>query len=146
MIKNRYNLEPFHNILLYTKQELALQNIKKQEIISLNKNLDKTHKNFSFISRGIYLSQILNWEKYFPLENFLIIKSEDLYDNPLQVMSEICDFLKIERIDNINYDVYKWKGDYKSSVNENIIYELKNFYAPYNDELEKHLNIKFNWD
>src|SRR5262249_31402288 len=38
-------------------------------------NLD----SFSYVKRGMYLNQIQNWLCYFPREQLLILKSEDLY-------------------------------------------------------------------
>ena len=146
MIKNRYKLKPFHDILKYTKQEILVQSIKEQEIIKKNKNLDKIHKNFSFISRGIYINQINKWEKYFPKENFLFLKSEDLFNDPISTMNTICDFLRTEKFESLDLNVFKFNGEYYDPINEDVICYLKEFYKPYNKMLEEHLNRKFNWD
>lgn len=146
MKMNFYNFEFNPERLLFIEEEINLGNLYEKNIIENENSSHKILRDFSFIRRGIYLFQIKRWYQYFPKENFLIIKSEDFYENPIKVLDQICDFLKIERYNGFNLKVDKYQGNYKNRVDEKIISTLKDFYKPHNEELEEYLNRKFNWE
>lgn len=146
MFSKMLNIKWDLNILLHYKEELLIQKYMESKIVNNIQDYNKIHRNFSFISRGIYLSQIKRWHDFFSKDRVVIIKSEDFYNYTQNIMDEICDFLEIERFNNYNFNVDKYIGNYKNKVDENICSVLKDFYKPYNEELEKYLKRKFNWD
>jgi hypothetical protein len=52
---------------------------------------------FHYVDRGLYAEQIENLWRYFPREQTLALKTEDLQANPAGVLARICDFLEVER-------------------------------------------------
>lgn len=56
-----------------------------------------THHPHAF-KRGLYARQLAHWFEYFPMKNFLILKSEDIFDTENGIentFKKISDFLKI---------------------------------------------------
>jgi hypothetical protein len=53
------------------------------------------HKRASYIERGRYARQLERWFSVFPRDQLLILRSEDLYANPVQVTRQVTDFLGI---------------------------------------------------
>jgi hypothetical protein len=53
------------------------------------------HLHFSYISRGQYAEQLERWFACFPQEQILIIKSEDMYNDPAAIFTQTLDFLHI---------------------------------------------------
>jgi Sulfotransferase domain len=53
------------------------------------------HQHYTYLSRGIYVDQLQSWFNLFPREQFLILKSEDLYANPAQVLNKVLEFLEV---------------------------------------------------
>ncbi|KKC26961.1 sulfotransferase domain-containing protein [Sphingomonas sp. SRS2] len=51
------------------------------------------HRVFSYVERGFYGRQVSSLLKYFPREQCLFLRSEDLRDRPNTVIPEICSFL-----------------------------------------------------
>lgn len=103
----------------------------------------KLYRNFSYKSRGRYAEQLQNWFKYFPQEQFLILKSEDLFNQPDLVCKQVYDFLGIpdfnlEKYENANPGRYP-EADLK------IIKELEEYFVPYNRELYNLINTDFGW-
>lgn len=142
MLNLKWNIET----LLSINEEFLIQNHMESKLKNHIQENNSLHRNFSFIKRGIYLYQIQRWMEYFPKENVLILKSEDFYDNTSKNLDQICDFLKIEKFKGFNLMTDKYQGNYENKVDENIILSLNNFYKPHNEELEKFLNRKFNWE
>jgi hypothetical protein len=54
------------------------------------------HRVYSYIDRGMYLSQIQRIWAVFPKPQLLILRSEDLKNQPQQVITRVCDFLGID--------------------------------------------------
>ena len=52
-------------------------------------NLD----HYSYLRRGIYVEQLKAWMRYFPEEQFLILRSEDLYEDAPAVVGRTLEFL-----------------------------------------------------
>lgn len=146
MKMNAYNFNFAPERLLFIKEELYLSEILEKDLIYKKNTKNSILREFSFLRRGLYLYQIKHWQEKFPKENFLIIKSEDFYENPIQILDQISDFLNIKRFNYFNLTVDKYKGHYMNKIDESISAVLKDFYKPYNEELENHLKRKFNWD
>ena len=55
--------------------------------------ISDVHKRASFVERGRYARQLERWLSVFPRDQLLILRSEDLYANPVQVTQQVTDFL-----------------------------------------------------
>jgi len=60
------------------------------------------HRIYSYTSRGFYLEQLKRLWQHFPKKNILILKYENLKNEPQQTLINICDFLEINHFDNVN--------------------------------------------
>src|SRR5437588_2435045 len=52
-------------------------------------------RHFSYLTRGIYVDQLQNWLRYYPKEQLLTLKSEDLYSKPAETMQKTLKFLGV---------------------------------------------------
>jgi len=101
------------------------------------------YRNFSYKSRGRYAEQLQRWFKHFQREQFLILKSKDLFTDPEQFCKTVYDFLglpdfKLERYENANPGRY-------SDADTKIIKELEEYFIPFNQELYDLVDINFGW-
>ncbi len=99
------------------------------------------HQHYAYLSRGIYADQILNWLKFFPKEQMLILKSEDLYTNPAATFNTTLEFLNLPSYQLEKYDKYN-AGEY-GSVNEEIYQQLTAYFQPHNQRLAGLLGTSF---
>lgn len=118
---------------------------QKQPLEMLTKNTHPTVKG------GIYINIVKNWHKHFPKENLLILKSEDWFSNPREILKQIYEFLRIKEIyPNEILRVDPWtKAKKKYGYPEapaNIKKWLTNFYHPYNRQLAEYLCRDFGWE
>ena len=69
-----------------------------------------SHQKHSYVSRGYYLDQLDRYEKKFPQDNLLILKSEDLFIEPRNIWNKIQDFLKLSRSELPNQIIHANSG------------------------------------
>jgi hypothetical protein len=103
----------------------------------------KSHRLYSYKTRGLYDYQLQNWLKYFPLNQIMIIKSEDFFSNTEKVVKEVLRFLGLQETAEINY-INKNKG-VPGEFDEEIRTKLKNFYAPHIEMLSELAGKKISW-
>ena len=112
----------------------------------VEKGDDEAHmifRNFGYKARGRYAEQLERWFQRFPRDQFLILKSEELFADPEQFCTSVYDFLgladfKLEKYENANPGRY-------SEADTKIIKELEEYFAPYNQKLYELLDTDFGW-
>ena len=98
----------------------------------------------SHISSSLYTYFLEKWMKIFSKEQFLLLRSEDLAQNPEQVMNVVFDFLSLPNYSQ-SFQYKKNKGSYPS-ISDNLNCQLSKFFKPHNERLEDYLGIKFDWE
>ena len=96
----------------------------------------------SFLLRSLYLYPIKRWMNVFPKEQFFILETQQLANNPQKIMSQIFNFLDISDCDRINYRQHN-KGSYYP--NTDLTQKLEHFFQPHNALLEDFLDTSFDW-
>lgn len=115
-----------------------------------------TYRPFSYLTRGIYADQLQYWMSFYSREQFLILKSEDLYSNPGETVKQALEFLGVPatKIDtNKEYKRYKvpTRTGYKVKDNHpRMAPELRkylvDYFRPHNARLYEFLGRDFDWD
>lgn len=98
-----------------------------------------------FILRGVYVDNITMWQKYFPKEQFLFIKSEELFSEPQRIVDETFRFLSVPAIKLHDFPVLK-KGTYQAGMSLKTIRRLSEFYKPHNERLYQLIGRDLAWD
>lgn len=122
-----------------TGEMKVLNRVIKQDIEEVNFRNKK-----SSLRCGLYVYFLQKWMNIFPREQLLILKSEDLYDNPGDTMREVFNFLGLSNYQNSEYKNYL-EGNY-SDINEDMRSRLSEFFQPHNRKLEAFLGRRFNWE
>jgi hypothetical protein len=100
---------------------------------------------YSYLASGIYIDQIKDWMMFFPRDQILILKSEDLFESPPTVYKQVLEFLnlpmhKLQEFKNAN------PRDYSSSMNPATRKYLIDFFRPHNQRLYNALGVDYDWD
>jgi hypothetical protein len=98
---------------------------------------------YSYLARGRYIEQIRNWLKTFSLEQILLLRSEDLFNNPQEVYSCVLSFLglrdwKLDIFEIINAGRYE-------TMKPQTEKKLREYFNPYNQELYDFMGRDFGW-
>lgn len=105
------------------------------------------HRHYSYLARGTYIEQLPRWMKMFPREQFLILKSEDLFSNPAATVTQTLEFLNIPISKEQQEKVYKPFNEarYESMAPETRA-KLVEYFKPLNARLYEFLGRDFGWD
>lgn len=98
----------------------------------------------NYLARGRYVEFMKNWLALFPREQLLVLKSEDLYTGAAQTVDRVLEFLnlpqyRLSEYQNANPGIYR-------SVSESMRGWLRDYFQPYNQQLEEYLGRKFDWE
>ena len=138
----------------YHKLNTGLTNISlseaiAQEIARLATVTEAEITNTGFynpdnIMSSLYIYKIKPWIELLGREQFLILKSEDFYLDPLQQMKKVFEFFNLPNCPLENYPTVN-AGSYKR-VDPELRKTLSEYFAPYNRQLEEYLDLEFNWE
>ncbi|MGC9524844.1 MAG: tetratricopeptide repeat protein [Limnospira sp.] len=119
-----------------TSELNTLKNCSKQEIAK--------SPSPRYIQRGLYLYFLQNWLSVFPRSQFLILPSEDFYQNPRETFARVLDFLELPPCQLAEYSRHN-RGHYTQTETE-IYSQLRDYFRPHNRGLQDFLNLELNWD
>ncbi len=103
-----------------------------------------SHRRHSYLSRGNYVDQLQNWRKFFPKEQLLVLKSEDLFADPAAIVGQTLDFLGLSLLEREEYSKDN-KGSYLG-MDPTIRRRLVDYFRPHNERLYDYLGRDFGWD
>lgn len=106
------------------------------------------HRHFSYLARGIYVDQLQRWMRYFPREQFLILKSEDFYANPAGKLKQALEFLDLSTIaaKTPKEEYEQLNATKPPKMGEEVRRRLKDYFEPHNARLAEFLGIDFGWN
>ena len=146
---SRYNMELKNNNENLTFEETIEQEPERLEGEFEKMKNDENYFSHSYdahayVTTGIYADQLERWFEYFPREQFLIIKSEDFFEQPNKIMNKVFDFLQISIFKQDKFEKFR-EGNYPSMKPETRE-KLVEFFKPHNKRLYELLGIDFGWD
>ena len=101
------------------------------------------HQNFSYLSRGIYVDQLIEWSRFFSSDQILVLKSEDLFDQMPKALKTVLDFLDLPDWKPQASDLCL-KGFYPP-MNLTTRQQLRAYFEPHNRRLYEYLGVDFGW-
>jgi hypothetical protein len=111
------------------RNDIKFINYKKHN----NEELTNIDFKKSYIAKGLYYDQLLNWFNTFDKKQICIVFTEDLRDNPEDTMRTIFKFLQLPFFSIKKYEKQKM-SDYNDMEKE-IRMELSRYYESYNEQL-----------
>lgn len=116
-----------------------LDSLKKENFLDEKSNMHQSR--MSYISRGFYSQQIKRIWDYFPKEQTLILKNEELLANPTDTLNRVYKFLNIGCVENVERRIV-FSNEYKRDMSS---YEKEYLINIYRDEI-KELEALLDWD
>lgn len=102
------------------------------------------HDWYSYRERGVYLPQLQRWERCFPSEQFLVLRSEDLFADQPRIVSEVLRFLGIPA-HTLPATEHRNRRP-AERMDSRTRAELVAFYEPHNQRLYAHLGRELDWE
>lgn len=102
---------------------------------------------YTYLYRGLYAEQLTNWFAFANRENFLILNTEKMFENPSKTFNQVLDFLAIPKWEPAQYKRYNQRSEDQENMLElTTRKQLIDYFKPHNERLYKLLGITFDWD
>ncbi len=105
------------------------------------KVLPLQHRVYSYLDRGFYTDQIRRIWHFFPKEQTLFVKSQELKEFPIEIMQKICNFLGLNAISQL-----ETKEVFAKPYTEEMSIQEKDFLQSTFEFEIKELERLLNWD
>ena len=101
----------------------------------------------SYMSRGIYVDQLLRWFEFFGKEQMLILKSEDFFARPVETLKFVLTFLDLPdwQPEAPELQQRRHSGTYIQKLDPSTRQRLEAYFEPYNQRLYECLDVDFGW-
>ena len=117
---------------------------KEFEAMEKNENYySEKYNTFSYLDSGKYEKHLKKWFDYFPISQFLFIKSEDFYENTSKIFPKILDFLNLPKYNLPEYKVFR--AEKYSEMESELRKKLEIYFEPYNQQLYNLIGTNFDW-
>jgi hypothetical protein len=121
------------------RENLSFSDAIRTEKLRCRNTLPLQHRVFSYIDRGFYSEQLRRIWHFFPKEQTLILKSQNLKNDPNETLSAIYKFLNIPNFQKIKHKELHTRN-YVSKITEVDHEYLKDIFYYEIKELEKILD------
>jgi hypothetical protein len=101
-------------------------------------------RHHSYVKRGLYAEQLERWMSVFPRERFLILKSEDFYENPERILHDTQKYLGLRPWSPGNFKAYHM-SEY-DDMEPDTRKRLGEYFAEHNKRLYALLGEDFGWE
>jgi tetratricopeptide (TPR) repeat protein len=138
-------ISQFYRLTDLNWEARSLDRVISDEIERLNQNPEYIigEEPGNYLARGRYIEFIKNWRTFFPREQLLILKSEDFYAGAATTVKQVLEFLDLPEYQLSEYQNAN-PGSYQP-VNQSVRDWLRDYFRPYNQQLEEYLSTNFNW-
>ena len=102
-----------------------------------------SHRTRSYLSRGVYIDQLLAWARFFHRKQMLVLKSEDMFNDTTNAVGRVLDLLEIPHWAPETYSIPN-KREY-TGVSPRIRKRLDEYYKPHNQRLYEYLGVDLGW-
>ena len=146
----------FHNVrknaVRRCKEELApgaamaAEEARLAAVLARGDYGDEAYRAYSYKARGRYLEQLERYWAHFPRESLLVLRAEDLFEDPAGLMGGLCDFLGLDRLAGGGDFRPANVGTNREAVDEAVRAELDAYFAPMNRALYAALGRDFGWE
>jgi hypothetical protein len=105
------------------------------------------HQRLSYLSRGVYIDQLLRWAEFFPREQLLVLKSEDFFESPNETLKLVLDFLDLPDWEPAPSELggRRNTGPYEGRMDPVLRRRLEEYFEPHNQRLYDYLGVDLGW-
>jgi hypothetical protein len=100
-----------------------------------------------YVMRSVYVDQLQHWSEYFSKEQMLVLKSEELYESPVETLNTVIAFLDLPEWEPKASQLPKRRntGSYEGGMESSTRERLEEYFRPHNRRLYEYLGRDFGW-
>ncbi len=100
----------------------------------------------SYLSRGVYVDQLVRWAEYFDEEQMLVLKSEDFFGGPVQTLKIVLGFLGLPEWEPDPSELQRKRNSRKyEKMDPATRRRLEEYFEPHNKRLYDYLGRDLGW-
>jgi len=103
------------------------------------------HRYWSYAARGEYVTQLERWLAHYPREQLLVLRSEDLYEQPGPTYARALAFLGLAPVELDAYPRYTRRTS-SAQMTDSARQRLTAYFRPHNEQLAALLGDDVWWD
>jgi hypothetical protein len=145
----------YQHSVLRRREPLSFEHAVQAEADRLDGELERmladpayksfAHQHYSYLLRGRYAEQLLNWRQHFSADQMLIVEAERMFHQPAEAFAEVLEFLGLDPVmprsfENLN------SGRYKVPMHPETRARLEAYFEPYNQHLYDLLGWRPSWE
>lgn len=136
----------YHHSRRLNREPLSFENAleKESERIAVDPET-VAFRAFSYNAKGRYANQLDEWLRFFDREQLLILKSENMYENPQETFESVQKFLRVPECNIKSGRGNRHEGRYEEPMALETRESLEAYFRPYNEKLYENLCIDFRW-
>jgi hypothetical protein len=117
-----------------------------EKMLSDESYYSRSTRRYGYLSRGIYVDQLQRWHKHFAPNQLLVLRSEDLFEDPQGTVELVHEFLALPKCD-MNITLTKRKRNRRTfqPMAAATRQRLEQFFEPHNRRLYEYLGVDFDW-
>ena len=133
------------------REKLPIEEALKYEESRIEKSLknndykSKEFLRYTYKTRSKYYYQIKRYLDLFPEKNILILKSENLFNHPIETLNKVQNFLNIDSFNSFDNLTAKNVGNYNANLPSGLYDYLENYFKPFNLKLKMLIGEEFKW-
>jgi Sulfotransferase domain len=108
----------------------------------------KLNDGSEYLSRSVYVDQLMRWREFFPREQMLVLKSEDFFQRAHETLKTTFDFLGLPEWEPEVSEIAPKKrnaGRYEGEMDPSTKRRLEKYFEPHNRRLYEFLGKDFRW-
>ena len=101
-----------------------------------------------YLSRGVYVDQLVRWSELFSKEQILVLKSEDFFEHQWANLKTAFEFLGLPEWEPEASEIVprkRNKGSYEEEMDPATRRRLEEYFEPHNRRLYDYLGVDFGW-
>lgn len=138
---------PFEDAIDHEEERICRE---KEKMLADEGYISFDYSRYSYLARGIYVDQLQTWMSLFPKEQFLILKSEDFYGDPVTALEHTSKFLNLAELETHEkkkrYKLHNYNTTPYPKMNPNTRKRLIEYFEPHNARLYDLLGMNFGWN
>lgn len=144
-VEHRQETLSFEDALAHEEERTCKE---RERILADESYVSFAHSRYSYLVRGIYVDQLEAWMKFFPREQFLILRSEDFYADPGTTLERVSQFLTVPQLalrgGTKVYEQYNHTPNTRMDAATRK--RLISYFEPHNQRLSNFLEMTFDWN
>lgn len=102
------------------------------------------HDNHTYLARGRYVEHVASWLERFPRRQVLVVRAEDMFDDPVVTFLEVQRFLGLPALERSSLRTYNQRR--RPPIDPDTRAWLADYYRPYNAALYAAIGRDMQWE